>query len=45
MAVDQLALNFDDSQVILAQDEMDVQYMLRKLYEAYNNSGLIINPV
>lgn len=36
-------LNFADDQVILAEDEDDVYYMLRKLDEEYDKWGLTIN--
>lgn len=37
-----LALHFADDQVIFAEDESDLRYMLRKLHEEYNN--WTVNP-
>ena len=36
-------LSFADDQVILAEDEVDTDYMLRKLYEEYEKWALTIN--
>ena len=36
-------LHFADDQAILAEDRMDIDYMLRKLHEEYSRYGLEIN--
>ena len=38
------SLNFADDQIIFAEDDNDINYMIRKLKEEYENWGLKINP-
>lgn len=38
-------LYFADDQVILAEDDIEVHYMLRKLIDAYNESNQTINTI